>query len=207
MEEEMQRRTFLVTLPAIAAALKIRIAEAAPVQDVEYLQALERAQQLRPRTLTSHARIAPVGEPGIPLVIRGRVFQRDGRTPAPGIIVFAYHTDREGHYDEASKGPHSWRLKGWALTETGGRFEFETIRPAPYPNRKTAAHVHITIEGPGLQRRSTEGLLFEGDPLITPGERATSTKAGQFGSIRPVVVRNGVQYVDLDIRITDEGKF
>ena len=201
MEGEMQRRTFLAALPAIAAALKVQIAEAAPVQDVEYLQALERAQQLRPRTLTSHARIAPVGEPGIPLVIRGRVLQRDGRTPAPGIIVFAYHTDHQGHYDEASKGPHSWRLKGWALTDTDGRFEFETIRPAPYPNRKQAAHVHITIEGPGVQRRSAEGLLFEGDPLITPAERAASTKAGQFGSIRPVVVRNGVQYVDLDIRI------
>lgn len=203
----MKRRTFLAALPAIAAALKARLADAAPLQDVEFIRAWERAQELRPRTLTSHARLTPANEPGIPMVIRGRLVQRDGRSPAPGIIVFAYHTDHRGYYDEASKGPHSWRLKGWALTDPDGRFEFETIRPAPYPNRKTAAHVHVSIEGPRLQRRWVPGLLFDGDPLITAEERATSARAGQFGSIRPVVVRDAVQYVELNIRITDEGLF
>jgi protocatechuate 3,4-dioxygenase, beta subunit len=207
VEGVMKRRTFLAALPAMAVALKAQLADAAPLQDVEFIRAWERTQQLRPHTLTSHARIAPAGEPGIPMVIRGRLVQRDGRSPAPGIIVFAYHTDDRGHYDEASRGPHSWRLKGWALTDPDGRFEFETIRPAPYPNRKTAAHVHVSIEGPGLQRRWVPGLLFDGDPLITAEERATSARAGQFGSIRPVVVRDGVQYVELNIRITDEGIF
>jgi len=206
LEGVMKRRTFLAALPAVAVALKAQIADAAPVQDVEFIRAWERTQQLRPRTLTSHARLAPAGEPGIPMVIHGRLVQRDGRSPAPGIIVFAYHTDDRGHYDEASRGPHSWRLKGWAITDAEGRFEFETIRPAPYPTRKQAAHVHLSLEGPRLQRRWA-GLLFEGDPLITPEERAASAKAGQFGSIRPVAVRDGVQHVELNLRITDEGIF
>lgn len=202
----MERRTFLAALPAIAAALSVRIGEAAPPQDLEFIRAWERAQLLRPRTLTSHARIAPVGEPGTPLVIDGRLFHRDGRSPAPGITVFAYHTDAQGLYDVRSNGAHSWRLKGWALTDPDGRFEFKTIRPAPYPGRAVPAHVHVGLEGPHLQRRSA-GILFEGDPMISREERDASARAGRFGSVRPVVVRDGAQHVDYPIRITDEGIF
>jgi protocatechuate 3,4-dioxygenase beta subunit len=197
---------FLATLPAIAAALTVRINEAAPAQDLEFIRAYERAQQGRPRTLTSHARIAPAGEPGTPLTIAGQLFDRDGRSPAPGITVFAYHTDAQGLYDVRSNGPHSWRLKGWAVTDAEGRFRFDTIRPGPYPGRKEAAHIHIGLEGPQLTRRSA-GILFEGDPLITRDERAASIKAGQFGSILPVTVRGGAQHVVYRIRISDENMF
>jgi protocatechuate 3,4-dioxygenase beta subunit len=202
----MDRRTFLVAMPAIAGALGLAASEGAPSQDREFINAWERAQLSRPRTLTARARIAPAGEPGTPLVIDGRVFQRDGRSPAPGITVFAYHTDARGLYDVRSSGAHSWRLKGWALTDGDGRFEFTTIRPAPYPGRKVAAHVHVYLEGPELPRRSSE-ILFEGDPLITREERDASARAGRFGSVRPVVERDGVQHVSCPIRITDEHIF
>jgi protocatechuate 3,4-dioxygenase, beta subunit len=204
-ETVMERRTFLVALPAIAAVLRTQVADAA-AQDVEFVRAWERAQQLRPRILTPHARIAAAAEPGTPLVIAGRVLGRDGRSPAPGVIVFAYHTDARGLYDDPRNGPHSWRLKGWALTDADGRFEFETIRPAPYPNHRTAAHVHISLEGAGVQRRWA-GLVFDDDPLVSAAERAASTAAGRFGSVRPVVTRDGVQRVELAISITDEGVF
>ena len=200
----MKRRTFLAALPMMTAALSLRLEGTAPPQDVEFLQALERAQALRPRTLGWQARIAPAGEPGIPMVVAGRLVQRDGRSPAAGIIVFAYHTDATGIYDVRSNGPHSWRLKGWALTNGDGRFEFKTIRPAPYPSRRDAAHIHVNVEGPGLPRRST-GILFDDDPLVTRAERTESTKAGEFGTVRPIVVRNGVQYVEWAMRITDDG--
>ncbi len=201
----MKRRTFLIALPAIAAVLRTEVVAAAP-QDVEFVRAWERAQQLRPKILTSRARIAPIDEPGTPLIIAGCLFARDGRSPSPGVTVFAYHTDARGIYDERTKGPHSWRLKGWAVTNADGRFEFETIRPAPYPNRTTPAHVHLSLEGPGLQRRWA-GLMFEDDPLVPADERAKSARAGRFGSVRPVVMRNGVQNVELAIKITDEGVF
>ena len=196
----MDRRHFLVTLTLASTALLLDRRAVSAAQDVEYLQALERAQRNRPRTLSTTGRIAPAGEPGTPLVIHGRVFRADGKTPAPDLIVFAYHTDAQGHYDVASAGPHSWRLRGWVKTDANGRFEFTTIRPAPYPNRNTAAHVHLTIEGAGVTRQSS-GLMFEGDPLLTAAERQESAKAGRFGGVRPVETRDGVQHVTLDVRI------
>src|SRR5262249_59632880 len=125
-----------------------------------------RARGGRRRVLASAARIAPPGEPGTPLVIHGRVFRPDGRTPAPDVVVFAYHTDATGHYDVPSAGPHSWRLRGWVATDADGQFEFATIRPAPYPNNRAAAHVHLLLEGPGVPRQDA-GLLVEGEPVLT----------------------------------------
>ena len=186
----MTRRDFITTaLPAAAAACTLAPSLAAG-QDLEFIRAWERAQTARPASLGARARIAPVGEPGVPLVVHGRMFQRDGRTAAPGIVVFAYHTDRTGIYDVPSNGPHSWRLRGWAKTGADGRFEFTTIRPGAYPSRREPAHIHIGIQGPGIARFWTGGILFDDDPLVTEALRAESTRAGQFGEVRTVTVRD-----------------
>jgi protocatechuate 3,4-dioxygenase beta subunit len=195
----MDRRNFLATL--LAAPPLARLV-AAPRQDLEFLRAVERAQKTRPHILGATARIAPAAEPGTPLVIHGRAFQRDGLTPAVGIVVFAYHTDATGRYDVPEAGAHSWRLRGWVKTATAGRFEFTTIRPAPYPSGRTAAHVHLMIERPE-GRWQAAGILFDGDNLISAAEREESARAGRFGSLRPVDVRDGVQHLNIDLRILD----
>jgi protocatechuate 3,4-dioxygenase beta subunit len=196
----MNRRAFLATVPLAVAVLSAESRAFLP-QDFEYLRAVERAQRDRPRPLTARGRIAPASEPGTPLVIRGRVFQSDGRSPAADVVVFAYHTDATGRYDVPSAGPHSWRLRGWTRTGADGRFELATIRPAPYPNRRTAAHVHLLLERPGVPRQHA-GLMFTGDPLLTAEERRAAEKAGSFAEIRPVEVIDGVQHVALDIRLS-----
>ena len=202
----MNRRTFLYALPAVSATLALWPGLAS-AQDVEFIRAWERAQREKPAVLKSRVRIAPADEPGIPLIMHGRVFRADGRTPAPGMTVFAYHTDRTGLYDERSKGPHSWRLRGWAKTDASGRFDFDTIRPAPYPGRGVAAHVHLSIEGPGVKRRWATGVLFSDDELVTAAEREASARAGVFGDVRTVRTRDGVQEIDVQIRITETGLF
>ena len=120
-------------------------------QDVQFIRAIERAQQQRPANLTSTARIAPASEPGTPLVVRGRLLSVDG-SPARATTVFAYQTDRGGLYDKPENGPHSWRLRGWAKTDDDGRFTFETIRPGSYPNSNNPPHIHFTAFLPGGER-------------------------------------------------------
>jgi protocatechuate 3,4-dioxygenase beta subunit len=196
----MNRRDFLVTVSAASAAMALLPATGA-AQDWAYLRALERAQRERPATLTWRARIAPAGEPGTPMVIHGRLFKADGRAPAPGICVFAYHTDRTGIYADPGKGPHVWRLRGWAETDADGRFQFDSIRPAAYPRRSTPEHVHLTLEGPGVPRTSADEVFFEDDTLVTSAQRKESEAKGMFGAVRNVEIRDGVHHVTVNLRL------
>jgi protocatechuate 3,4-dioxygenase beta subunit len=175
-------------------------------QDTEFIRALESAQRLRPAQLTSTARIAPIGEPGTALVIHGRVFKDDGQTPLAGAVVFAYHTDRHGLYDEPGT-VHSWRLKGWAKTDADGRFQFSTIRPGPYPGERIAAHVHFTLMPAEGGRFHAGELLFAGDPALTPRQKDHSASAGTFAEIRPVRRDGGAEHVEINLKVNPTDKF
>ena len=50
------------------------------------------------RGLPAAATIPPAGEAGERLVLSGRVLEPDGTTPAPGVVVYAYHTNAAGVY-------------------------------------------------------------------------------------------------------------
>jgi protocatechuate 3,4-dioxygenase beta subunit len=163
-------------------------------QDREWVATWEEAQRHRPNNVAAAARIAPAGEPGTPLVVRGRILQSDGKKPAANVIVFAYQTDAKGVYNH--NNARGWRLRGWARTDAQGRFEFQTIRPASYPNTRTPAHIHLTVEGPGLPRRWTPEIHFRDDPL-----------AARMTDPSPVATRNGVQFVDYVYRIANDGRF
>lgn len=178
-----------------SVAAIVLFASTALAQDREWVRDWESAQRQRPATIGSSVRIAPAGEPGTPMVVRGRVLQPDGK-PAPGVIVFAYQTDRTGVYNAA--GRRGWRLQGWARTDARGRFELHTIRPGSYPGSRNPAHIHVTIEGPGLPRRWSEEIQFADDPLIRDKGRP---------GVLPVTTRGGTQYVDYTIRIAESGRF
>lgn len=193
---------------ALVIALVTLAASSTPAaQDREFARAYERAQAAKPATVGSVSRIAAENEPGAPLVINGRVYQADGRTPAAGVTVFAYQTDATGVYDVPSNGPHSWRVKGWAVTDAEGRFQFRTIRPASYPNATVPQHVHLHLEGPNLPRRWTTELEFDDDPKMTTRNREMSRQAGMFGGVRPVTRRDGVDHVEINLKIENRGLF
>ncbi len=123
-----------------------------------------------PAKLSATARIAPVGEPGQPLVVSGVVVDSDGRTPASGVVVYAYHPDANGFYRRVGQardaGEEQPRLRGWARTDRSGHFEFTTIMPGHYPNRTSPAHVHIHVWG-GREPRQWFMVEFKGDPLLS----------------------------------------
>jgi protocatechuate 3,4-dioxygenase beta subunit len=175
-------------------------------QDTEFIRALERAQIERPAALESTARIAPAAEPGTPLVIHGRVYAEDGRTPLRDAVVFAYHTDRDGLYDRPGSPPHSWRLRGWTRTDAEGRFEFRTMRPGPYPASRVPAHVHFTVFT-GDTRYHAGELRFEDDEFVPGQERAESRREGEFGGVRPVRREGATEHVEFSIRLNPRNRF
>lgn len=174
-------------------------------QDVEYMRAVEQAQKQRPATVTATARIAPVAEPGTPLVLQGRIVNADG-SPAANAIVFAYHTDRAGLYDRREAGPHSWRLKGWARAGQDGRFTFETIRPGSYPDSKNPAHVHFTAFLPSGERYHAGEVQFANDPLIPQTARDEGAR-DEFGDVRPVRLEGKTEHVTFALRLQERNKF
>lgn len=201
---KLKRRQFLSTLPAALTAAAVG-ARRVGAQDRDFLRALDEAQRHRPDTLAVRARIAPETEQGTPLNIRGQVVDANGR-PVQGAIVFAYHTDRGGLYDEPARGAHSWRLRGWARTDAEGRFEFATIRPGSYPGRQVPAHVHFNIYV-GDVRYGAGELRFDDDPLVGDDERERSGRLGPFGQVRPVSMRDGTQFVDFSVRLDESRRF
>jgi protocatechuate 3,4-dioxygenase beta subunit len=132
-------------------------------------------------TASSSASMLPPGEPGTSLVVHGRVVQPDGRTPAAGVIVYAYQTDARGYYNEARDAPP--RLRAWVKTDARGEFTLRTVRPGQYPGRSVPAHVHFQAWGHGYEPQWTTELLFGDDPTIGERQRADSAALGEFGFI------------------------
>jgi protocatechuate 3,4-dioxygenase beta subunit len=201
----MTRRTFLTAVSG-AVCITPFVTSEAGAQDQEFIRALERAQQQRPPAVGSSSRIAPSDEAGTPLVIHGRLFADDGRTPVSGAIVFAYHTDREGHYNPPGAAAHSWRLRGWSRTGADGRFEFQTIRPGAYPSRNIPAHVHFTVFN-GTERFHAGELQFDDDPIVTAADRSRSRDKGTFGEVRPVRRDGTIEHVDVSLKLDPRQRF
>src|SRR5215212_8657312 len=136
-----------------------------------------------PEKLSWKSVIPPENEPGESLVITGKVFQADGKTPADGFVLWVYHTDRTGYYNEKDDASHP-RLKGWMKIGADGRYEFRTIRPGAYPHRTTPAHIHAHVYGQGLSERSIDDYWFKDDPRINDEE----VKKASEGTKHPFVV-------------------
>lgn len=123
-----------------------------------------------------------------PLGINGIVYKADGKTPAPGVIVYVYHTDDKGYYT-VKPGAKGWEkrhgsIRGWMKTNEKGEYKFVTMRPAPYPDRSEPAHIHITVKEPGLREYYLDEYLFDDDPLLTKNYLAKLKNRGGSGVLR-----------------------
>ena len=103
------------------------------------------------------------------MIISGTIYLPDGKTPAKDIVLSVWHTDANGYYIEG--GEAYPRLHGRMKTGADGKYEFRTIRPAPYPSNNTPAHVHAHISGKDFPEYPLI-YYFEGDNLITDKNRS-----------------------------------
>jgi protocatechuate 3,4-dioxygenase beta subunit len=156
-------------------------------------------------TAAPHAQIAAENEPGRRLVVRGQVFRPDGRTPAAGVILYAYHTDAAGLYNP--RGVPGARLHAWVRTDVEGRYEYRSIRPGAYPGRTVAAHIHLQLWGKGVPPQYNYDVLFEDDPLVSAEDRRLSSGLGSFAFVHAPREEKGVLHLTHDIRLKPDGDF
>lgn len=124
-----------------------------------------------PADLTNVVAIADSNEPGERLVISGTLYRADSTTPYPGVILYAYHTDNTGHYSKRGdeRGAQKWHghLHGWGKSDSNGRYEIRTIRPARYPDNTIPAHIHVAIREPnGSAQYYINDFVFADDSLV-----------------------------------------
>lgn len=134
--------------------------------------------------------------PAPKLLITGVIYRRDGRTPAPGVILYYYHTDHRGYYTDSlgldRRVVRHGYIRGWVKTDEQGRYAIYTIKPGPYPGAPDPAHIHPTIKEPGIdQEYYIDEFVFDDDPRLTGERRKALLNRGGSGILRPEL-KNGL---------------
>jgi protocatechuate 3,4-dioxygenase, beta subunit len=170
-----------------------------------YCEGCEGIYDGMPAQLNWETRIAAATEPGEPMEASGVIYQPDGKTPAAGVILYAYHTDARGIYPPVSGANGAalrhGRLRGWIKTNARGEYKFATIKPASYPNSTIPSHVHLIVKEPDKNEYYIDSFEFEDDRFLTQQERARRRKIGGNGVVRLTKNASGVWVTRRDITL------
>jgi protocatechuate 3,4-dioxygenase beta subunit len=137
-----------------------------------------------PKGISSHVRLAVEGEAGEPIILSGTIYKEDGVTPDSGVTFFIYQTDAGGYYHRPEENVFQPRIRGWLTTGIDGRYEIQTIKPAPevlVPDEP--AHIHVHIFGNGMPEHFLHEFWFRGDSRISAKDSILFTHAGKFSPI------------------------
>lgn len=137
-------------------------------------------------------------EKGQRLIVNGTVFQQDGKTPAPGVIIYYWQTDNDGYYSPKpgmdEKAKIHGHLRGWVKTNEKGEYTIYTIRPAPYPNDVLPAHIHYSIKEPDVANEYySDDLNFTDDNLLVPYLKRYPQENRAGNGVVQTVLQDGVQ--------------
>lgn len=140
-----------------------------------------------PSQLNWETTLAAPAEPGERIAISGVIYRADGKTPAPNVILYVYHTDAKGYYSptpqQTGLARRNGHLRGWMKTNDKGEYKFVSIKPAPYPNRDIPAHIHPIIKEADKNEYYIDEYWFDDDPLLTKEKRASVENRGGSGII------------------------
>ena len=103
------------------------------------------------------------------LIVTGKIFQLDGKTPAPNVVLYFWHTDDEGLYSSGNETAKEvklhGKLRGWVKSDKNGFYRIKTSRPAAYPAQDIPQHIHLFIKEADINNEYFADLYFDDDPL------------------------------------------
>lgn len=84
------------------------------------------------------------------VVIKGIIYESDGKTLARDIIMYLYHTNEQGVY-QPGPDAEGWeqrhgQFRGWIKTGKDGKYSYYTSKPGGYGN--LLPHMHAVILEP-----------------------------------------------------------
>lgn len=150
-----------------------------------------------PKTISAVDTSPGWNQTGQKLLLTGVVYQIDGKTPAPDVLLYYYHTNTEGKYlhkpeERRSMEPnelgqtHGY-IRGWVKTDASGKYYIYTVRPGTYPTRDEPDHVHITVKEPGeIIEYYIDDFVFDDDTLLTSARRNKMVNRCGSGVLRLV---------------------
>jgi len=108
------------------------------------------------------ARLRAPGDPGLQLVVSGRVVGTDAAV-IPNATIEVWQTDHLGHYDVGG-----YRYRATLVASSSGDYSFDSVMPGHYPDR-VCQHIHYLVAAPGYRTLVTQlyfatDPVFEGDP-------------------------------------------
>lgn len=155
-----------------------------------------------PRNISAESTSPGWYEEGQKLIVTGRVFQINGKTPAANVILYYWHTDSRGLYSANASTPNAARrhghLRGWVKTDASGKYSIKTLRPAPYPGEKIPAHIHFSIKEPQINEYFAD-VYFDDDPLYLKHRKKYGQSNRTGTELLRILVNNGVQIAEHDI--------
>lgn len=117
---------------------------------------------------------------GVPLGLAFVVTQvaSNACTPLEGAQVDVWHCDAEGVYSGVQGSSGTNFLRGFQVTDAGGKTAFTSIYPGWYPGRAVHIHFKIRTKGAdGADYEFTSQLFF--DPTVTNAVYAQAPYAGR----------------------------
>lgn len=138
----------------------------------------------------------------IKLKVTGKVYKSGGTEPACGVVLYIYHTNKDGVYptkgDETGWGQRHGYLRGWIKTNEEGEYTFYTLKPGNYDG---PAHIHPIIFEPNGKYYWIDDYWFADDPLVTKEEIESLGGLGGGGNVLELIQEGelSVGYRDIEL--------
>jgi catechol 1,2-dioxygenase len=143
--------------------------------------------------------IAHAGTGGVPLEVRGTVFDAAGRA-LPGALVDVWQASPVGLYENQDPAQPDMNLRGCFVTDAEGRYCLRSVRPAGYPvptdgpcgellhaqqrHPHRPAHLHFMVSAPGHKVLVTQVFADDSEHLASdPVFGVTAPLVGRFEQV------------------------